>query len=940
MSRVISNPDGTIRAYGGRQIGYGEFGDPEGTPIILIHGFGDSRLTRHPDDELTARLGVRLITVDRPGIGLTDPMKELTLFDRIADIEEVADSLKLDRFAVLGWSGGAPFALAAAHALGDRVTRAGIAGGFGPFERSGFRHLAPKEIRRVILILKAAPWMSSVLAKESAKQLHGEMRGAMHGGEALASSSDESVLAQGRVRENITRGAEEAFRQGHEGVAADMLLVFRFKWGFKPEEVHRPVELWYGEEDRMTPVEVGRGLASILPDARLRVTPRAGHLLHIKHWEEILETLTGARAPEVRVATPWAEPVPAEPAAAAAAEPALREVAEVAARVAEAVSVEELTPAAEPANVEERIHVAEPAPVAEPAREEPVLVGAVPSAGLPTEVKPPVRKAPAMDADERERLRAAGFLIDDDEPQDRAPAPTEEEPAAAAVEAPVEAAVVEEAPVAAVVEEAPVAAVLDEALEAAVVDEAPEAAVVEEPPEAAVVEESPEGAVLEEAPVAAVVEEPPEAAIVEEAQEDAPLEEAPVAAVVEAAPEVVAQDLPEAALVETSVVDVEVVEAPEAEPEAREPEAVAEPAAIAQALSEPQAETDAEAAERLRAAGFPVTTELVAPEEELVSAIDAVAEQPTEAATAEPAAEPYEVPVAPESHATELPEQVEAPESATPPAASAAEAPSRELQEEKPQAEVAEPAVVAEPAGAAVEVDIAVAAEVEVVDDTAGEPLVAEAAAESLATEESASADEHPDAAQSVPAQAVSGIDEHEPLPAEAATEVGGDAAERLQAAGFPVDAGSQTDESAVDALPDESQVPEPPEPDDNVEPEEAAQAAEPAAVSEVEARGHAELAQAGVPEDEPVTPDVVDEARPEPEVEAPQEEPPIAAATAAQNGAAHDEHEPVAAEDGHTVPQPEPSAESKGEPAEEDPLLERLRSAGFAILDPETVNR
>lgn len=459
MTRHISKPDGTLRARDGRQIGYGEFGDPDGKPVILFHGYGDSRLTRHPDDELTARLGVRLITVDRPGIGLTDPMKEHTIIDRLHDIEAVSEALKIDRFAVLGWSGGAPFALAAAHEFGQYVTRAGIAGGFGPFERTGFRNLAPKEIRRVIVILKAAPWMSGMLAKESAKQLQAGGHSAMANGDGLASSSDSGLLANPQIRDNVTRGAEEAFRQGHEGVAADMLLVFRFKWGFKPEDVSRPVDLWYGEEDRMTPVEVGRGLASLLPDARLRVSPGAGHLLHLRYWEEILQTLIEARPAEVRVAAPWVEPIVVAPAAAAAevstpaatAEPVAAEAAPAAAEHAEAEPSEaQAVPVAAAA-----ASVADASPAVETEEREPV--SAASAAPVRREVDLPQRdvaafvvtpRAPVSSVDERARLRAAGFLIDDEpeaEPEAVAAEPeaVAAEPEAEAVAAEPEAVAVE-----------------------------------------------------------------------------------------------------------------------------------------------------------------------------------------------------------------------------------------------------------------------------------------------------------------------------------------------------------------------------------------------------------------------------------------------------------------------------------------------------------------
>ena len=557
-STTTRTTGGTVRGSNGRAIGYGEFGDPDGTPVVLCHGFGDSRLTRYPDDDLTARLGVRLITMDRPGIGLTDPMKGLTILDRTDDIIDLANSLGLNKFAVLGWSGGAPFALAAAGCMPGSVTRVGIAGGFGPFERPGFKRLVPRELRRIMTILKVAPWMSTVMANESSKQLKNGSGGGIS--DSMMGGADAAILNGAGVRENVTAGAEEAFRQGPAGVAADMLLLFRFKWGFNPEDVQRPVELWYGDDDRVTPVDVGRGLASVLPDARLRVKPGAGHLLYLMYWEEILRTLIEEPAARTVAPGPMPEPAPfvaSEPAASAA-------VAEAAPTEAEPVAAAE----AAPSWWETRQHVAaEPEPAVETS--EPRL-----------ELWRPAPRAATPLAAELERLRAAGFLVAEPEAVVAEPESevAVEEPAAQAVvaEPEAEAAVAEPEAEAVVAEPEAEAAVEEPAVEAVAVVAEPEAEVaVEEPDAEAVVAEPEEEAAVEEAAVKAV-------AVVVEVEPEAP-DEAPIAA-----------------------------DAPAAEVTSEEPAAQITPEEpVAEVVSEEPAAETAEAAaapvseeERLRALGY------------------------------------------------------------------------------------------------------------------------------------------------------------------------------------------------------------------------------------------------------------------------------------------------------------------------------------------------
>src|SRR2546429_8622257 len=95
----------------GRHVAYDVVGDPGGVPVFFQHGTGDSRLCKYPDDSVAAGLGVRLVTADRPGVGGCSAYNHRRVLDRVSDVEEIADALELDRFAVGGDSGGGPHAL-------------------------------------------------------------------------------------------------------------------------------------------------------------------------------------------------------------------------------------------------------------------------------------------------------------------------------------------------------------------------------------------------------------------------------------------------------------------------------------------------------------------------------------------------------------------------------------------------------------------------------------------------------------------------------------------------------------------------------------------------------------------------------------------------------------------------------------------------------------
>jgi pimeloyl-ACP methyl ester carboxylesterase len=287
-------PATTLVLRDGRRLAYAEYGDLQGTPVVFLHGWGDSRLTRHPDDRGTAALGVRLLTVDRPGIGCSDFQPRRTLLDWPDDLAQLADHLGLPRFAVLGHSGGGPFALACAWKLPARLTVVGIACGFAPMDRPGATTGMRKEMQRAVPVLRRLPWLARPMLASLPKQYRRdpELAFAKQFGHGLP-ASDSAVLAQPAVHANVLAGAVEALRPGAKGLAQELPLFLGRPWGFRPEDIRVPVRLWYGAADTLVPLQMGQYLAQALPMSQLEVYPDEGHTLHLTHWAEILRSLAG-----------------------------------------------------------------------------------------------------------------------------------------------------------------------------------------------------------------------------------------------------------------------------------------------------------------------------------------------------------------------------------------------------------------------------------------------------------------------------------------------------------------------------------------------------------------------------------------------------------------------------------------------------------------------
>jgi pimeloyl-ACP methyl ester carboxylesterase len=278
----------------GRRLAFAQYGDPRGRPLLFLHGFTASRLTRHPDDALTASLGVRLVTVDRPGCGASDYQPGRTLLDFADDVLALADHLALERFAVAGHSAGGPYALAVAHRLPERVTRAGVVCGFAPFDRPDATEGMRPDMARAVPGLRRMPWLARLFMTSLPRQYAKDPEKAFEKqfGADLP-ESDRRELERPEVRRLILDAAVESVRGGSRGLARELRLTFAEPWGFDPAAVKVPTSLWYGDADVITPAQMGRFLAAAIPGSGLTVYPGEGHMVYVTHWADVLGALNG-----------------------------------------------------------------------------------------------------------------------------------------------------------------------------------------------------------------------------------------------------------------------------------------------------------------------------------------------------------------------------------------------------------------------------------------------------------------------------------------------------------------------------------------------------------------------------------------------------------------------------------------------------------------------
>lgn len=274
----------------GRTLGFDDVGAPGGLPVLYFHGFGSSRVIRHPDDSIAERLNVRLIAVDRPGIGSSSGRPGRRMIDWPGDVAALADSLGLERFSVLGWSGGGPYALACAWSLADRVRTAGVISSPAPLVGIGSTEYLIRSHRAAARAAGAAPWMIRLATWRWARQQQRDPERQLDEAVAKMIEADRVVVADPLVRAMMLANTDEMYRQGKRGVYDEALIISR-GWGFPLDEVKVPVVLWHGDDDPTVPVAMGHFLAGRVQTCRARFYPGEGHQLFVERWEEILSDL-------------------------------------------------------------------------------------------------------------------------------------------------------------------------------------------------------------------------------------------------------------------------------------------------------------------------------------------------------------------------------------------------------------------------------------------------------------------------------------------------------------------------------------------------------------------------------------------------------------------------------------------------------------------------
>ena len=280
----------------GSEIAVEVAGEPDAAPVLLCHGLADSRLSARGFMPVARELGLRVIVPDRPGTGGTDLRRLRRVADWANDAALVLDRLQAGPAALLGISGGGPFAAGCAAAMPGRFSSLTLIAPLGAPEWPT-EGMAPGE-RMSLKVAGQAPdfggWFLGGLAALARTKPALFLR--------IASSelpgSDRRAIGQPGLRDAFVANYTEAFRRGSQGVAQDLRVLTR-PWGFRLDAIAVPTSIHHGDADTTVPLQHGRRYAAAIPGARLHVHPGHGHFSIITAVREILAPLAGPGVPGV-----------------------------------------------------------------------------------------------------------------------------------------------------------------------------------------------------------------------------------------------------------------------------------------------------------------------------------------------------------------------------------------------------------------------------------------------------------------------------------------------------------------------------------------------------------------------------------------------------------------------------------------------------------------
>jgi pimeloyl-ACP methyl ester carboxylesterase len=284
--------EGSVAVRDGRRLSFAEYGSPRGPAVVWMHGTpGARRQVPLEARDYAEEKGIRIIGVDRPGIGSSTPHQYPHILDWTEDLALLLDALAIDQVRLIGLSGGGPYVLAGGSALPDRVLGVGVLGGVAPTRGADAAQGGP-----IQLAVRLAPFLSAGRVPigvaltgiiRVVKPLAGH---AIDLYAAVQPAGDRNLLSRPEFKAMFVDDLLNGSRFQTSAPVADLVLFTR-EWGFALADVQVPVRWWHGDDDHIVPLRHGQHCVDRLPDATMTTVPGESHLGGLGMARKVLDEL-------------------------------------------------------------------------------------------------------------------------------------------------------------------------------------------------------------------------------------------------------------------------------------------------------------------------------------------------------------------------------------------------------------------------------------------------------------------------------------------------------------------------------------------------------------------------------------------------------------------------------------------------------------------------
>jgi pimeloyl-ACP methyl ester carboxylesterase len=291
-------PSYQVRVAHGRRLGVVEYGDPCGFPVFYFHGQPACRLEAAILSDHASTSDCRLIAVDRPGIGLSSPQAGRTIRDWADDVSSLANSVIEENdskrsFSILGFSSGAPYALACVRRLRPAgLMRVAIVSGV---KSPGFSQVSGGAAERLFEVRRRHPRLARMLVVRYANLCRRRPTAAIHQMTKRMARADQQLFGDYAYRDGFLQGVHESMRQGPCGILDDAWLLSHC-WNIPLGEITIPISIWHGACDKTVSVAAAHKLAEQIPASQLTIVANEGHVSLLRSFgPEILSGLRSGR---------------------------------------------------------------------------------------------------------------------------------------------------------------------------------------------------------------------------------------------------------------------------------------------------------------------------------------------------------------------------------------------------------------------------------------------------------------------------------------------------------------------------------------------------------------------------------------------------------------------------------------------------------------------